>query len=34
VDEAALYIAQADNASATRAGMDLVLHRLTKSLTA
>jgi AcrR family transcriptional regulator len=33
VDEAALYIAQADDAIAARADMDLVLHRLTKALT-
>jgi AcrR family transcriptional regulator len=34
VDEAALYIAQADDAVAARADMDLVLRRLTLSLTA
>jgi AcrR family transcriptional regulator len=33
VDEAALYIAQADDAAAARADMDLVLHRLTLALT-
>ena len=34
VDEAALYIAQADDAAAARADMDLVLHRLTLALAA
>ena len=34
VDEAALYIAQADDAAAARADMDLVLHRITLALTA
>jgi AcrR family transcriptional regulator len=34
VDEAALYIAQADDAAAARADMDLVLLRLTLALTA
>jgi len=34
VDEAALYIAQADDAAAARADMDLVLHRLTMALAA
>ena len=34
VDEAALYIAQAGDAAAARADMDLVLHRLTMALTA
>lgn len=34
VDEAALYIAQADDAPAARADMDLVLRRLTLALTA
>ena len=34
VDEAALYIAQADDGAAARADMDLVLHRLTLALTA
>jgi AcrR family transcriptional regulator len=34
VDEAALYIAQADDAAAARTDMDLVLHRLTLALTA
>ena len=33
VDEAALYIAQADDGSAARADMDLVLRRLTLALT-
>jgi len=33
VDEAALYIAQADDAATARADMDLVLHRLTLALT-
>jgi len=33
VDEAALYIAQADDTAAARADMDLVLHRLTLALT-
>jgi AcrR family transcriptional regulator len=33
VDEAALYIAQADDAAAARADMDLVLRRLTLALT-
>jgi AcrR family transcriptional regulator len=34
VDEAALYIAQADDGAAARADMDLVLRRLTLALTA
>jgi hypothetical protein len=34
VDEAALYIAQATDRAAARADMDLVLRRLTQSLTA
>ena len=34
VDEAALYIAQANDEAAARADMDLVLHRLTLALTA
>jgi tetracycline repressor-like protein len=34
VDEATLYIAQADDRSAARADMDLVLRRLTLALTA
>ena len=34
VDEAALYIAQADNGAAARADMDLVIRRLTLALTA
>jgi hypothetical protein len=34
VDEAALYIAQADDRSAARADMDLVLRRLTQGLAA
>ncbi|HEV2451583.1 MAG TPA: hypothetical protein VGS62_06625, partial [Streptosporangiaceae bacterium] len=34
VDEAALYIARADEGTAARADMDLVLHRLTLALTA
>jgi AcrR family transcriptional regulator len=34
VDEAALYISQADDVAAARADMDLVLHRLTMALTA
>ena len=34
VDEAALYIAQADDAATARADMDLVLHRLTLALAA
>jgi len=34
VDEAALYIAQADDAAVARADMDLVLRRLTLALTA
>ena len=34
VDEAALYIAQADDPAAARTDMDLVLHRLTLALTA
>jgi AcrR family transcriptional regulator len=34
VDEAALYIAQADDAAAARADMDLVVRRLTMALTA
>jgi len=33
VDEAALYIAQADDEAAARTDMDLVLHRLTLALT-
>ena len=33
VDEAALYIAQADDTAAARADMDIVLHRLTLALT-
>ena len=34
VDEAALYIAQADDKAAARADMDVVLHRLTIAVTA
>ena len=34
VDEAALYIAQANDEAAARADMDLVLHRITLALTA